>query len=117
MDIRRAAIVGAGPGGLLGFIALQAAGVPAAEIDVFDPGPPLAVWRESMSAIAQRGMRSESDGHFYITDFPGLALIDTVRRRSARPLLQSAINRYHPDIDLVLDQGTALARHYGLEHR
>jgi hypothetical protein len=44
-------------------------------------------------------MRSESDGHCLPTSFPGLAFSSVRRRRSARPLLDAVLDRYHPTVD------------------
>jgi hypothetical protein len=59
-------------------------------------------------------MRSESDGHFFPTDYPGFALLDALRSRSLGPLVRSAVNRYHPACQDVQEHGHALAAHFGL---
>jgi cation diffusion facilitator CzcD-associated flavoprotein CzcO len=114
--IRRAAIVGAGPSGLIAFAALRYRGLAPDEVAVYDDRPPLSVWTERTDAILQAEMRSESDGHLFPTDFPGFALLDSARTRSLRPLLRSAINRYHPSRLDIQRHGLAVASHYHLEH-
>ncbi len=44
-------------------------------------------------------MRSESDGHVAAAAFPGLAVRETLRDGTLRPLLQTATNRYHPLVE------------------
>ncbi len=44
-------------------------------------------------------MRSESDGHLAAAAFPGLAVRESMRTGSLRPLVASVANRYHPDVD------------------
>lgn len=116
MSIHRAAIVGAGPAGLIAYVALRYRGMRAEDIVVLDAeGAPLAGWERYTSAIAQRAMRSESEGHFFATDFPGFALLDALHQASSLPLLRSAVNRYHPSLSAVIDHGRALADHYQMQ--
>jgi hypothetical protein len=118
MELTRAAVVGAGPAGTIADVTLQYAGVPADEIVLFDgAGDPLDIWRRETRAIRQVSMRSESEGHLFATDFPGLALIDTVRERSPMPLALSAVNRYHPSLNTVLRHAEAVSQHYGTSRR
>src|SRR6185436_3807659 len=63
---------------------------------------PAAAWRVRAAAIRQREMRSESDGHCLPGTFPGLAFSSVRSRRSVRPLLDSALDRYHPTVDEFL---------------
>ncbi len=100
----RCAIVGGGLAGLVAYAALRRGGIEPGEIAVFGEEPdPAAVWRGRAAAIRQRWMRSESDGHCLPSTFPGLAVRTAVRRRSVRPLLASALDRYHPSVDEFLD--------------
>lgn len=118
MDLTRVAIVGAGPAGAIADVALQYAGVGAEEIAVFDPNPdPLSAWRMETRAVSQVSMRSESEGHLFATDFPGLAMIDALRLRSPWPLMLSAVNRYHPALGTVLSHAEALADTFGTTRR
>jgi cation diffusion facilitator CzcD-associated flavoprotein CzcO len=96
----RCAIVG---GGLAGFVAhatLVHGGVPPDAITVFSAAgrDPAAAWRVRAAAIRQRRMRSESDGHCLPTSFPGLAVRNTMRTFNPWPLVQSALDRYHPSV-------------------
>jgi hypothetical protein len=96
------AVIGSG---LAGFTAYQTLrrGLEPGEIAVFGTDPdPAAVWRVRAAAIRQHAMRSESDGHCRAGTFPGLAFQGVLRRRSLRPLLESALDRYHPTVDEFL---------------
>ncbi|HJQ50431.1 MAG TPA: hypothetical protein VJ838_07965 [Gaiellaceae bacterium] len=98
----RVAIVGSGLAGFTAYQTLRRE-FPPAEIAVFGTdADPAAVWRVRAAAIRQREMRSESDGHCLPTSFPGLAFSSVRRRRSARPLLESVLDRYHPTVDEFL---------------
>lgn len=96
----RCAIVGSGLASLATYATLRRGHVPAEEIVVFGThDDPTEVWRTRARAIRQRRMRSESDGHLGAAAFPGLAVREALRRRSPRPLLETAVNRYHPSVD------------------
>jgi cation diffusion facilitator CzcD-associated flavoprotein CzcO len=96
------AIVGSGLAGFTAYQTLRRAFAPG-EIAVFGTdADPAAAWRVRAAAIRQREMRSESDGHCLPTTFPGLAFSSVRRRRSPRPLLESAFSRYHPSVDEFL---------------
>ena len=93
------AVVGSGLAGFTAYQTLRRAFAPG-EIAVFGTdADPVAVWRVRAAAIRQREMRSESDGHCRAATFPGLAFQGVLRRRSLRPLLESALDRYHPTVD------------------
>ncbi len=97
------AVVGSGLAGFTAYQALRRSGLPPEEIVVFgaesDPAGP---FRRRAEAIRQRQMRSESDGHCRPTTFPGLAVSAAFRRRSPRPLLATAFDRYHPSVEEFL---------------
>ena len=115
-DSKLVAIVGAGVGGMIAYVALRYQGVPADRIVLFDEHPrTLAAWTASAAAIEQSLMRSESEGHLFCTEFPGFALMDALHRGSPAPLIRSVVNRYHPTLAGVVGHGRALARHYDLE--
>jgi cation diffusion facilitator CzcD-associated flavoprotein CzcO len=96
------AVVGSGLAGFTAYQTLRRALAPG-EIAVFGTdADPAAAWRVRAAAIRQREMRSESDGHCLPTSFPGLAFSSVRRRRSLRPLLDSALDRYHPTVDEFL---------------
>ena len=63
---------------------------------------PTEVWRGRAAAIRQRQMRSESDGHLAASSFPGLAVKESQRTGSLRPLVATVANRYHPGVDAFL---------------
>src|SRR2546423_3983578 len=92
------AVVGSGLAGFTVYQTLRRALHPG-EIAVFGTdADPAAAWRVRAAAIRQREMRSESDGHCLPTPFPGLAFGSVRSRRSLRPLLDSALDRYHPTV-------------------
>jgi cation diffusion facilitator CzcD-associated flavoprotein CzcO len=96
------AVVGSGLAGFTAYQTLRRAFEPG-EIAVFGTdADPAAAWRVRVAAIRQREMRSESDGHCLPATFPGLAFGSARRRRSLRPLLESALDRYHPTVDEFL---------------
>jgi hypothetical protein len=112
------AIVGGGLAGFVSYLTLLHGGLGPEEIAVFDPEPdPAASWRRQASAIRQRAMRSESDGHVLPTSFPGLAVRDAVRRRSPVPLVQSVCDRYHPTVEAFLDQVAERRERSGWDER
>jgi cation diffusion facilitator CzcD-associated flavoprotein CzcO len=95
------AIVGSGLAGFTAYLTLRHRGVD--DVVVFGTAEdPAAVWRRRASAIRQREMRSESDGHCLPTSFPGLAVRSALRRRSPRPLVDSLLDRYHPSVEEFL---------------
>jgi cation diffusion facilitator CzcD-associated flavoprotein CzcO len=98
----RVAVVGSGLAGFTAYQTLRRALEPG-EIAVFGTdADPAAAWRVRAAAIRQREMRSESDGHCLPGTFPGLAFSSVRSRRSVRPLLDSALDRYHPTVDEFL---------------
>lgn len=109
------AVVGSGLAGFTAYQTLRRALAPG-EIAVFGTdADPAAVWRVRAAAIRQREMRSESDGHTSPTSFPGLAFSSVRRRRSLRPLLESALDRYHPTVDEFLAHVERLRERSGWE--
>ena len=96
------ALVGSGLAGFTAYQTLRRCFEPA-EIVVFGTdADPAGAWRVRAAAIRQREMRSESDGHCLATSFPGLAFRSVRARRSPRPLLESALDRYHPTVEEFL---------------
>ena len=95
------AIVGGGLAGFTAYLTLRHEGVRS--VTVFarerDPAGPFA---QRAGAIRQRAMRSESDGHCFPRNFPGLAVRDALRRRSVSPLLETVTNHYRPSLDWFL---------------
>ena len=109
----RVAVVGSGLAGFTAYQTLRRAFAPG-EIAVFGTdADPAAAWRVRTAAIRQREMRSESDGHCLPTSFPGLAFSSVRRRRSLRPLLDSALDRYHPTVDEFLSHVERLRERSG----
>jgi Pyridine nucleotide-disulphide oxidoreductase len=109
----RVAVVGSGLAGFTSYQTLRRAFAPG-EIAVFGTdADPVAAWRVRAAAIRQREMRSESDGHCLPTTFPGLAFASVRGRRSLRPLLDSALDRYHPTVDEFLSHVERLRERSG----
>jgi cation diffusion facilitator CzcD-associated flavoprotein CzcO len=98
----RAAIVGGGLCAFVAYLTLRRAGVE--DVTVFAAeADPAATFRRRAAAIRQTHMRSESAGHCLPTSFPGLAVRDARARRSLRPLVESAVDRYHPTVETFLE--------------
>ena len=95
------AIVGGGLAGFTAYLTLRHAGVQ--DVTVFaterEPSGPFS---RRATAIRQRSMRSESDGHCFPRSFPGLAVREALRRRSPTPLVGTVTNRYRPSLDWFL---------------
>ena len=107
-------IVGGGFGGLLTFIVLRWRGVLARDIVVFSPeGSPESSWVRFAHAIKQQDMRSESTGHFFPTDSPGLATIAALRGWSLKPIVLSWFDQYRPAVEVILKQARQLALQTG----
>ena len=99
----RCAIVGGGLAGLVAYATLRRGGLEPGEVVVFgEHSDPSGAWRRRAEAIRQRSMRSESDGHCLPTTFPGLAVRAALRQRSARPLVRTLLDRYHPTVEEFL---------------
>ncbi|HUK96600.1 MAG TPA: hypothetical protein VLV46_03015 [Gaiellaceae bacterium] len=112
----RAAIVGSGLTALAAFATLRHGGLAHEEIVVFGTdADPTEQWSRQAAAIRQRQMRSESDGHLAPADFPGLALRAAWRRRSLRPLLETASRGYHPRVDDFLAHAAEVRARSGFD--
>jgi cation diffusion facilitator CzcD-associated flavoprotein CzcO len=99
----RVAIVGSGLGGFVAYATLRHAGLRPEEIAVFGgQADPAGAWFPRATAIRQRLMRSESDGHCAPSSFPGLAVREATRRRDPVPLVRSFFDRYRPTVDEFL---------------
>ena len=108
----RCAIVGSGLAAIAGFATLRHGGIEPGELTVFGTHEdPTATWSERAAAIRQQRMRSESDGHLAPASFPGLALRETWHGQTFRPLLQTATNRYNPNVsDFLRHAGDVVAK-------
>jgi cation diffusion facilitator CzcD-associated flavoprotein CzcO len=92
-------IVGGGLAGFVAYVTLRHGGIEPSDIVVLGTDPdPLSAWRPRATAIRQRRMRSESDGHCYPRSFPGLAPRQALRTGSAAPLVRTVCNRYRPTV-------------------
>jgi cation diffusion facilitator CzcD-associated flavoprotein CzcO len=100
---RPCAIVGSGLAALAAYATLRHGGLEPAEISVYGTHEdPTEVWRVRAAAIRQRHMRSESDGHLAAAAFPGLAVRESRRTQSLRPLVATVTSRYHPGVETFL---------------
>jgi cation diffusion facilitator CzcD-associated flavoprotein CzcO len=108
------AVVGSGLAGFTAYQTLRRGGFEPGEIAVFGTqDDPAGAFRRRAEAIRQREMRSESDGHCLPTTFPGLAVRSAIHRRSPRPLLASALDRYHPTLDEFLSHVASVRERSG----
>lgn len=108
------AIVGGGFGALMAYTVLRFRGIPSDQIAIFSPdSSPEHSWEQFVRAINLEHLRSESTGHFYPTDSPGLATIEALRTWSLRPLIQSWFDRYHPAVDTFIRHTKNIARQTG----
>jgi cation diffusion facilitator CzcD-associated flavoprotein CzcO len=111
---RRCAIVGSGLAALAAYATLRHGGLEPNEIVVLGTHEdPTEVWRVRASAIRQQRMRSESDGHLAAASFPGLAIRESQRTGSLRPLVATVANRYHPSVDAFLAHAADVRAHTG----
>jgi cation diffusion facilitator CzcD-associated flavoprotein CzcO len=110
------AVVGSGLAGFTAYQTLRKGGLSPDEIVVFGThDDPAAAFRRRASAIRQRAMRSESDGHCLPTTFPGLAVCTAARRRSPAPLVASLLDRYHPSVEEFLAHVEELRERSGFD--
>lgn len=110
----RCAVVGSGLAALAALATLRHGGLAAGQVSVFGThADPTEVWRERATGIRQRRMRSESDGHLAAPAFPGLAVRESMRTGSLRPLVASAVNRYHPGVGEFLSHAEQVRERSG----
>jgi cation diffusion facilitator CzcD-associated flavoprotein CzcO len=111
----RIAIIGNGPGALATLVTFRAEGMPIDAFAVYGDQP-MSLHRFSgyTHAIRQERMRSESSGHFFPSDYPGLALLDSVRHRSAMPMLRSLFDIYQPPLEDLLAHARRVAQRAGI---
>src|SRR5438105_3987185 len=111
------AIVGGGASALVALVIFRAEGLAADEIAIFsDQAATLHNISSYTHAIQQERMRSESSGHFFPSDFPGLAVLESLRRHTPLPALRSLFDAYQPRLDDLLAHGDAVARAVGMAH-
>lgn len=108
------AIIGGGFGALMSYAVLRFRGIPASQIAIFSPdSSPEHSWERFIRAINLEHLRSESTGHFYPTDSPGLATMEAFRMWSIQPIIQSWFDRYHPAVDTFIRHTKSIARQTG----
>jgi len=109
----KVAVVGSGLAGFTAYQTLRRELAPE-EIAVFGvEDDPAATFSRRATAIRQREMRSESDGHCSPVSFPGLSLRAAVRRRSPAPLAGALTDRFHPTVPEFLDHVERLRERSG----
>jgi len=107
-------IIGGGFGALVTYAVLRFRGIAAADIHVFSPDQnPADSWLRYAQTINQTKMRSESIGHFYPTDSPGLATVEAMTKRSLLPILKQWFDRYQPSITFFLNHARQMAEQVG----
>ncbi len=107
-------IVGGGFGSLLTYITLRWRGVGSNEIIVFsEDTSPETNWFKRVKNIGQKTMRSESAGHFFPTDSPGLATREALHTWSLKPLVLSWFDRYHPTVNFMISHALRVAKQTG----
>lgn len=107
----RFAIVGGGFGALMMQSVLRFRGVPASDIQIYSNDMyPEASWERSIRAIGQTHLRSESLGHFYPTDSPGLATVEAFVQWSVKPLVLSWFDQYNPTVEFFLSHVRQIAQ-------
>lgn len=110
----RIGIVGGGFGALIAYVVLRFRGLKAGEIRVFSADTsPGRSWLDMVRAIGQTQMRSESVGHFFPTDSPGLATLEAIRHRSLMPIIKSWFDHYHPTVDDTIAHAHSVAKQVG----
>lgn len=110
-------IIGGGFGALMAYAVLRFRGIPAGDIRIFSAdSSPEHSWMRMVEAINQRGMRSESVGHFFPTDSPGLATLEAVSTWSLKPIILSWFDRYHPSVEYIVRHAKTLARQIHFWH-
>lgn len=110
----RIGIVGGGFGALMTLAVLRFRGVPLRDILVFSPDDsPEKTWENFIRRIRLTHMRSETFGHFFPTDSPGLATVEAIKTWSPLPILKMWFDAYHPTVDFFLDHTRRIARQVG----
>ncbi len=114
LPVSRVAIIGGGFGALMTVATLRFRGVGLDEMRVYsDTGNPEGVWNATTRAFRLTHMRSESAGHFYPTDSPGLATVEAVKTWSLKPLILTWFDAYHPTVSFFLEHTRNIARLVG----
>ena len=104
-------IVGGGFAALIAYVVLRFRGVPAQNIRVFSAdNSPGEAWLKMVQAIGQKTMRSESIGHFFPTDSPGLATLELFKKRSLKPIILSWFDQYRPTVESIIKHAHEIAQ-------
>lgn len=113
----RVSIVGGGLAALMAYVVLRFRGLKKKEIAIFAPeDSPEKSWENFARAIQLTSLRSESTGHFYPTDSPGLATITAFQKKSLWPILKSWFDQFHPTIEEFIAHTKSIARQTGFAH-
>lgn len=112
--IKKVGIVGSGLGAFMAYIVLRFRGLSASDIAVIGPAAsPLKGWLTLVRAIGQTSMRSESAAHFFPTDSPGLATIESLKNWTIKPTIMNWFDKYHPAVDVIVNHVNKLSRQSG----
>lgn len=110
------AIIGGGLAGFMAYVVLRFRGMKTSDIAVIaSEAAPHTSWYQFVSSIWQTSMRSESTGHFFPTDSPGLATVEAFTYWSIKPLIQSWFNVYHPSVATIIAHIQGLVAQTGYE--
>ncbi|MBI3255884.1 MAG: SidA/IucD/PvdA family monooxygenase [Candidatus Andersenbacteria bacterium] len=111
---KKVGIVGSGLGAFMAYVVLRFRGISAEQISVIGPAAsPVEGWLAFVRSIDQTSMRSESAAHFFPTDSPGLATIESLKNWTIKPTIMNWFDKYHPTVDTVIDHITKLVRQTG----
>ena len=111
---KKVGIVGSGLGAFMAYIVLRFRGLSASNIFVIGPtASPLENWLAYVRSIGQTSMRSESAAHFFPTDSPGLATVESLKHWTIKPTIMNWFDKYHPAVDTIVDHINKLVRQSG----
>ena len=111
---KKVGIVGSGLGAFMAYIVLRFRGLSASNIFVIGPtASPLENWLAYVRSIGQTSMRSESAAHFFPTDSPGLATVESLKNWTVKPTIMNWFDKYHPTVDTIVDHINKLVRQSG----
>lgn len=114
---KKVGIVGSGLGAFMAYVVLRFRGVASNKISVIGPTlSPLEGWLTFVRNIDQKSMRSESAAHFFPTDSPGLATIESLKNWSIKPTIMNWFDKYHPTVDTIIDHVMKLVRQTNYSH-
>ena len=107
-------IVGGGLGALVTYVLLRFRGVSVEDILIFSPdSSPEQSWSWLARSIGLKTLRSESVGHIFPTDSPGLATLEAIHQKSLWPIFKSWFNAYRPTVEVFIEHVRSIAGQTG----